>query len=439
MKHILLLGAACVALALPCFGQASPPNDNFANRTVLTGNSVAFSGTLAGATMEPNEALGGNFTNFFYETQSVWWSWTAPQTSLVTVEMIGASQDGDRNGYFRDGMAIYDTTNLNADSIQVAEFALDTSFLCDAVTFSAIEGSNYQFQLVGWSSTAYQFQLMSTDTPLILQAPRNLTVSSNASMLFTVVAEGYRPLSYQWQFAGSNLPGQTAPMLALTNIDGSQAGIYTVVVTNIGGAVTSAPAVLAVSSSVVPPALTAIAGPLGQFGFRLTGEVGRNYRIESSVDLAGWTNEYSFPKNFYPSSQFAGDEDRPVTTSVVFNTNGSSVFSVSNAAPGVFFRALQYKPANEICINNLRQIRFAKALWLRDDKLTTGQWLYDTPEGEVDLAPYFPNGKLPICPFDTNSSWYTSYSTGVANCATTPICLIDYAGLVTGHVLEEPQ
>ena len=284
--------------------------------------------------MEPNEAVGGFLSNYFNETQSVWWTWTAPQTSLVTVEMIGASQDSEIEGFYRDGVAIYDTTNLSAGSIPVAEFALGVSILCDAVRFSAIGGSSYQIQMLGNTSTDHQFQLTATDTPLILQAPRNLTVSSNASTLLTVVAEGYRPLSYQWQFAGTNLPGQTVAMLALTNIDGSQAGSYTVVVTNIGGAVTSAPAVLGVSSSIVPPALTAVAGPLGQLGFRLTGEVGRNYRIESSVDLIDWTNNYSFPKNFYPTPGY-GDEDKPVLTSIVFNTNGSSFFSESNAAPGI--------------------------------------------------------------------------------------------------------
>jgi hypothetical protein len=138
-------------------------------------------------------------------------------------------------------MAIYDTTNVFTQAAPIAQFTVDLSILCDTVTFSAIGGSHYQIQMLGKGSTAYQFQLTATNSPLILQGPRNLTISSNESTLFTVVAEGYRPLSYQWQFAGTNLPGQTSPMLALTNIDGSQAGSYSVIVTNVGGAVTSAP------------------------------------------------------------------------------------------------------------------------------------------------------------------------------------------------------
>lgn len=428
MKQALLLGTVCVAISLPCFGQAPPPNDNFSNRIVLTGNSVAFSGTLAGATLEPHEALGENFTNYVYPAdESVWWTWTAPQTSLVTLEMIGASADAA--GFdFVDGIAIYDTTNVFTQVQPVAEVGLDLSIICDALTFSAIGGSNYQIQLLGSSSTAYQFLLMATNSPLFLQAPRNLTVSSNESTLLTVVAEGYRPLSYQWQFAGINLAGQTAPMLVLTNIDGSQAGSYTVVVTNIGGATTSAPAVLAVSSFNMPPALTAKPGQFGQFDFGLTGEIGRNYRIEASVDLVEWTNEYSFPRHVYSSS--GTDHDNPELTSVVFNTNGSSSLSVGDAVPWMFIRASQYQPANEICINNLRQIRFAKSMWQRDS--ASPRWY--TPDGP-DLAPYFLQGSLPHCPLDTTSSWVNSYSTGVNNRSMTCDCMI----VLETHILEEPQ
>jgi hypothetical protein len=430
MKQSLLGGVVCIACSLPSLGKAPPPNDNFSNRIVLTGNSVAFSGTLAGATLEPHEALGGNLTNVFLGTvsQSIWWTWTAPQTSLVTVEMTGASADSQiPSGGPVDGIAIYDTTNIFAKAQPVAEMDLDVSIVCQALTFSATEGSNYQIQVLGSSSTAYQFLLMAADIPLILQPPRSVTVSSNASTLFTVVAEGYRPLSYQWQLAGSNLAGQTAPMLALTNIDGSQAGGYSVIVTNAGGAVTSTPVVLAVSASDVQPSLMAVTGQSAQFMFALTGEIGRNYRIESSVDLAGWTNEYSFPD---PFSRGVAPPYGSFVTSVVFNTNASSTFVMSNTLPCKFLRASQYQPANEICINNMRQLRFAKSLWRRDEN--GERWLYvESPASE--LAPYLPQGALPCCPLDPLQSFATSYEP--SDCETVPECML----VPQTHVLEEPS
>ncbi len=56
--------------------------------------------------------------------------------------------------------------------------------------------------------------------------------------------------TYQWYFNGTNaLGGATNAFLELTNVQPAQAGAYTVVVTNLVGAVTSAPALL----SVIPP------------------------------------------------------------------------------------------------------------------------------------------------------------------------------------------
>jgi hypothetical protein len=416
MKRILLLGLACAAL--PCLGQAPPPNDNFSNRTVLTGSSFTFSGTLAGATVEAYEPT---WEFLGYPNQSVWWTWTAPQTSLVTLEMVGASADSAAaSGFQEDGLAVYDTTNIFGPinpSQPIAQMGLDLSILCDAVTFSAVAGSNYQFQLQGSSSTAYQFLLIATNAPRILQQPRSVTVSSNASTLFTVVAEGYRPFSYQWQFAGTNLEGQTVAMLALTNIDGSQAGSYSVVVTNLGGAVTSAPAVLLVSTSNVAPVLTSISGQFGQFMFGLTGEVGRNYRIESSADLNDWTNEYRFSRTVYVSP----------ATSVVFDTNGSSVFAISDGGSRKFLQASRYQPADEICVNNLRQIRFAKALLQRDSRS-----FRESVPVWIDIAPYFLNGIGPYCPLSPFTNFAYSYFPGALG--TVPVCNIDPT-----HVLEEPQ
>jgi hypothetical protein len=310
---------------------------------------------------------------------------------------------------------------------------LDLSILCEDLTFSAEAGSNYQIQVLGISSDAYQFLLVATNAPVILQQPRSLTVSSNACTLFTVVADGYLPLSYQWQFNGSNLPGQTVPMLPLPNIDCSLAGSYSVVVSNSGGVVTSSPAILAVSMSNAPPSLTAMSGQSGLFEFQLMGEIGRNYRIESSLDLAGWTNEYAFPRTpYYFDVDFPKAGFTPYLTSIVFNTNSVSTFVLSNNVSCQFLRASQYDPANEICVNNLRQIRFAKLLWARDSfNLIDPYWRLNTPTG-LDLAPYFPQGIRPHCPEDPEQSFPTSYYTDT--CQSAPACDIDPT-----HLLEEPQ
>ena len=70
---------------------------------------------------------------------------------------------------------------------------------------------------------------------------------------FTAVAVGSGTLSYQWYRNGVAVPGQTTPVLRLTNVQFSDAGSYTVVVANGLQSVTSSPpAVLTVNPA--PPA-----------------------------------------------------------------------------------------------------------------------------------------------------------------------------------------
>jgi hypothetical protein len=62
---------------------------------------------------------------------------------------------------------------------------------------------------------------------------------------FNVCAWGTKPLSYQWWKDGLALSGQTNMSLTLTNVQTSDFGSYSVVVTNDFGSVTSSPAQLA--------------------------------------------------------------------------------------------------------------------------------------------------------------------------------------------------
>ena len=124
--------------------------------------------------------------------------------------------------------------------------------------------------------------------PSITGDPTSLTVLETALATFTVSATGTEPLSYQWQKDGLNLPGANGTSFTLPATQASDEGGYSVIVTNLGGLAFSAVAQLQVS---VAPFLTA---PLrrgdGAFEFILHGRTNRNYTVEFSVSLTGWTN-----------------------------------------------------------------------------------------------------------------------------------------------------
>jgi len=90
--------------------------------------------------------------------------------------------------------------------------------------------------------------------PSILTQPPSQTTYAFLNARFDVVATGTGPLSYQWQFQGTNLPGADSSSLPLSNIQTNQAGVYRVVVTNLCGTAVSSNAVLTVLA--VPPIIT---------------------------------------------------------------------------------------------------------------------------------------------------------------------------------------
>ena len=71
-----------------------------------------------------------------------------------------------------------------------------------------------------------------TVAPSILTQPQSQTVRPGTNITLTVLASGSTPLHYQWRLNGTNVPGATTAALNLTNVQPSQAGNYSVVITN---------------------------------------------------------------------------------------------------------------------------------------------------------------------------------------------------------------
>jgi hypothetical protein len=97
MKQSTLILVAGIFLMRNVFPtHAAPVNDDFTNRTVLSGSSVTFTGTLESATLESGEPAAQNpfgtlgIWPYKYgggvDQASVWWSWTASTSGPVTVD-----------------------------------------------------------------------------------------------------------------------------------------------------------------------------------------------------------------------------------------------------------------------------------------------------------------------------------------------------------------
>jgi hypothetical protein len=131
--------------------------------------------------------------------------------------------------------------------------------------------------------------------PVIRSQPKDVALSPGSTATFIVGAVGSLPLAFQWQLEGTNLntPGDYA--LAVTNVQMTDVGHYTVVITNTYGAVTSSPALLVLNLPPVitnqPVGLTVSAGANPVFSVGVSGSIPFTYqwRLGNSA-LTGGTN-----------------------------------------------------------------------------------------------------------------------------------------------------
>jgi len=87
--------------------------------------------------------------------------------------------------------------------------------------------------------------------PVITTAPAGLSVSAGASATFTVSVDGQAPFAFQWRLNGTNIPGATNATLILTSTTSGDQGVYTVLVSNLAGAIESGGATLTLYVPVV--------------------------------------------------------------------------------------------------------------------------------------------------------------------------------------------
>ena len=124
--------------------------------------------------------------------------------------------------------------------------------------------------------------------PAVLVQPQNVTTNSGATVGFSITASGLAPLSYQWLLGGTNLPGATSASYVLTNVQSTNAGSYSVIVSNFAGMVTSSNAML-----VLLPPLPGHFDSLslrndGSLQLNMSGSPGVSYTLEYSEYFTNW-------------------------------------------------------------------------------------------------------------------------------------------------------
>jgi len=110
----------------------------------------------------------------------------------------------------------------------------------------AIDGANNLYVADSSNNTVRKGAL--AETPQIIIAPGSQTVAAGGYLVLSVLGGG-GSLSYQWYLNGVAIAGATGPTYTVAAVQASNAGSYTVALTNSVGSVTSGPAVLTVPAA----------------------------------------------------------------------------------------------------------------------------------------------------------------------------------------------
>jgi concanavalin A-like lectin/glucanase superfamily protein/immunoglobulin I-set domain protein len=160
--------------------------------------------------------------------------------------MNGVLQTDQPNGY-GSGTTIVNTATDGAIGIQ------------DNPSYPApFMGKLDEIRVYSRQLTPSEINTLAIEPPQVSIQPSSVTTNAGATVVFLAIASGAAPLSYQWQFQGTNINGANSNTLTLTNVKPTDAGTYGMVVRNSVGT-NSANATLTVSAQVVstmPPVFT---------------------------------------------------------------------------------------------------------------------------------------------------------------------------------------
>jgi hypothetical protein len=138
-----------------------------------------------------------------------------------------------------NGAAIFGATN--------SAYVLNGAKIGDAGSYSV------QVTNAAGSVLSVPAALTVLQPPLITTQPIPQSVAIGSNATFSVVATGTAPLAFQWRFNGAMILGATSSAYVLNSAQATNAGNYSVQVTNTAGSVLSAQAALSV---LQPPSIT---------------------------------------------------------------------------------------------------------------------------------------------------------------------------------------
>ncbi|HEY4249375.1 MAG TPA: immunoglobulin domain-containing protein [Lacunisphaera sp.] len=163
---------------------------------------------------------------------------TVSAGSAVTFTASASGTPAPTYQWMKNGVAISGASG--------ASYTIGNATSASAGTYSMV-ASNSAGSVT--SSGAVLTVNATTSGPVIASQPASQAVKKGGTVTFTVVATGTPSPTYQWRKNGTVIKGATSASYTISNLSSSNAGTYSVVVTNSKGSVTSGGAVLTITSA----------------------------------------------------------------------------------------------------------------------------------------------------------------------------------------------
>jgi hypothetical protein len=236
-QTVTLMGTNFEVGATLSFGSAAATNVTVSSPTLLTATTPASGAGVVNVTIHNPDGNVASLTNAFtygippiIQQQPLSQSVVLGSNVQFQVQAVGQgtlSYQWQFNGA--------NLLNLGGISgVQTAALTISNLVLADAGSYRVVLSDAY-------GTLTSTSAVLTVLTPPTVTAPPSLAVGMGASASFAVTPGGSAPYSYQWYQGSTLLAGATSSALTFASVQTTNAGQYTVVVTNIVGAVTSSP------------------------------------------------------------------------------------------------------------------------------------------------------------------------------------------------------
>lgn len=196
--------------------------------------------TYNGQTVNYLVALNGDVPNLHISKQPIGSQVVDPAATVTfTARAVGTSTIAYQ--WLKDGVAL--TNGGRIAGADTATLTLTGALAGDSASYTLRVTND-----TGGTRTSAASRLIVRDAPVVTGPLQSLYRTSGSSATFSVGVVGAGTLSYQWNKNGTAIPGAEGPTFTIPSVNRTDAGLYSVTITNSLGTVTTPAAALSVGT-----------------------------------------------------------------------------------------------------------------------------------------------------------------------------------------------